>query len=384
MPGDDESDLPPRYAAWMRQVRELDGPIVASDWPRESRATCLDCAMCEPNAQEEAFDPVTKCCTYVPYLPSFLVGAILADDSVPPSAASALRARIAAGDAVTPLGVGRTLPERALYDRPGFAFGRERTVRCPYQVDGGMCGVWKHRNSVCSTWFCKHVRGGTGRRFWVLVHLLLERVEAALARHCAVELGIDGAALAKLLSPLVERAVPRVVDGSGPAAYGDDAPDVWGDWEWRVEAYFLACAEIVRPLAWRDVVAIGGSEVRMAERAVRDAFARMVAGTSSGEMPERLVPAALRVRAIDAELDRVWTYSPYDSLDLPRALTSALHVFADRSVPEALEELGARGVAADEALVSKLVDFEVLVPAERLTRSARRRAARAAQDRDDT
>src|SRR4051812_31514765 len=52
---------------------------------RESRATCSDCAMCSKGGSPApgvlSFRPDTKCCTYEPTLPNFLVGAILADTS---------------------------------------------------------------------------------------------------------------------------------------------------------------------------------------------------------------------------------------------------------------------------------------------------------------
>lgn len=70
--------LPPLYDGWMLEL--LEGVI-----PRESRATCNNCAMCsQPGAEsgprERYFDPTIKCCTYIPVLPNFLVGRILTDD----------------------------------------------------------------------------------------------------------------------------------------------------------------------------------------------------------------------------------------------------------------------------------------------------------------
>ena len=70
--------LPHLYARWTAEL--LAGPI-----PREERATCENCAMCAPPGEEDdpqshVFDPATKCCTYVPDLPNFLVGRILSPD----------------------------------------------------------------------------------------------------------------------------------------------------------------------------------------------------------------------------------------------------------------------------------------------------------------
>ena len=76
-PGKPSAALPSLYAGWMDAL--LEGPI-----PAETNATCHDCAMSPP--AEEApgstflFKPASKCCTYWPALPNFLVGRILADE----------------------------------------------------------------------------------------------------------------------------------------------------------------------------------------------------------------------------------------------------------------------------------------------------------------
>src|SRR5215470_8438493 len=96
--------LPSLYAAWMDQM--LAGPI-----PRETDATCDNCVMCTEDGRSTKdrifFNPETKCCTYTPVLPNYLIGRILADDD--PSFASGratVEERLHAGIAVTPLGLG--------------------------------------------------------------------------------------------------------------------------------------------------------------------------------------------------------------------------------------------------------------------------------------
>src|SRR6218665_3697133 len=57
--------------------------------PVETKATCDACAMCPSSAAgtvesvdgvSRLFRPDTKCCTYYPRLPNFLVGALLSDE----------------------------------------------------------------------------------------------------------------------------------------------------------------------------------------------------------------------------------------------------------------------------------------------------------------
>jgi hypothetical protein len=137
---------------------------------------------------------------------------------------------------------------------------------------------------------------------------------------------------------------------------------VWGDWSWRVEAYFLACHDRVAGLSWADVRAIGGSDVAMAERVVLHQMDR--AHTTA--LPEHAASAPLRLRSAGPTHDHVWTYSAYDPLTLPRALVGALHTFDEHPLRYAM-----RSLHLDEPTVRTLLDHEVLVPAARLARGAR-------------
>src|SRR4051812_46370615 len=188
----DTGTLPPLYARWMREF--LGGPI-----PEETKATCHDCAMCAkpgqaatPQLQMLLFNPKSKCCTYMPDLPNFLVGRILDEpnpDFVPGRASVITRLENKAG--VGLLGMNHTRAFDVLYNygTSQGAFGRSQTLRCPYYIeDGGLCGVWKHRNSVCTTWFCKHNRGAVGMVFWQSIQQLLSQVEEGLARWCILQL----------------------------------------------------------------------------------------------------------------------------------------------------------------------------------------------------
>jgi hypothetical protein len=148
----DMGGLPPLYARWMAEL--LAGPI-----PDETAATCDRCAMCVPDAAR-SFRPDTKCCTFLPTLHNFLVGRVLAD-SDPESATgrATVIARMQKKVGVNPLGLGPTRAHNLIYEDGGHAvFGKSRALLCPHYLDG-MCGVWKHRESTCATWFCKYVRG---------------------------------------------------------------------------------------------------------------------------------------------------------------------------------------------------------------------------------
>src|SRR5207253_3996635 len=90
----------------------------------------------------------------------------------------------------TPRGLHPSAVWRLLYQEGGGGgFGRAQALLCPYyDNEGGLCGIWRNRQSTCATWFCKHVRGAVGQRFWNALHALLAAVEDDLAGWCLVEL----------------------------------------------------------------------------------------------------------------------------------------------------------------------------------------------------
>jgi len=346
----DPGPLPPLYGRWMDEA--LGGPV-----PDEPRADCARCPQCEPAASPR-FHPQTKCCTYVPRLPNFLVGALLLDEdpAFAPGRAS-VRARIAAGVAATPLGLDRPRGYELLYADAERAFGRSRALRCPHFVDedGGRCGIWRHREATCASWFCRHARGVVSVRFWSALHRLLAVAEGALARHCVERLDPGSAALEHLFPALLHRSKdlagrldPDDLDGR---ATDERRLRHWGSWFGREEELYRECAAIVSPLRWKEIVRLGGPELAIALRLAREAYHELL----DERAPSRLRLGRLRVLALDDTTARLETYSPYDLVELPRPLFDALPALAARPVDEAAPALG-----LDEATVRRLVDFAVL------------------------
>ena len=359
------SPLPPFYAGWTAEL--LTGPV-----PHESEATCSDCAMCSTGARpagasEFFYNPRTKCCTYVPALANFLVGRILADDD--PAAArgrASVESRLQAGIAVTPLGLGQPPTFTFLYDKtvPG-SFGHSLALRCPHYLEeeGGKCGVWRHRASVCTTWFCKHVRGAVGQKFWQALHRLLSGVEHSLCRWCVLQLDVGAAALEKLFPMPRQAGKPDVMDWHNldnivdPAVYRS----LWGRWAGREAEFYKECGRLIDSLKWPDVVAIGGPDIQISARLVREAHGALL----SEETPECVKIGKLSILSANRDSSCVYGYSGTDALELPGALMDVLPYFDGRPTREALARIEAEtGIAVDPALVRKLVDFEILVPGE--------------------
>ncbi len=352
------STLPPLYAPWIQEL--LDGPL-----PPERKATCERCVMCSPSSDQApdgalAFNPQSKCCTYLPVLHNFLVGRILLDDdpALAPGRAT-VEARIQKGVAVSPLGLLRAGLYTFLYEHSPDAFGLSQALRCPhYLEERGQCGMWRHREATCATWFCKHERGAVGMRFWKTLKQLLSAVESSLARWCVLELDVGTEALRRLFPP-PQRATAQTFDEHDLDGRVDlkEYRALWGTWAGREREFYRSSAALVNPLTWQEVRALCGPEVGVYVRLTQEAYRAL---------HSQMIPPALRVRRFEVvdsrpEASTLASYSRFDPLKVPRPLLRVLPYFDGRPTDEAVQCIAAeQGIQLDPPLMRKLVDFEIL------------------------
>jgi hypothetical protein len=354
---DDTSLFPPLHARW---VDELLGASI----PPESEATCASCVMLPSPDEDDGgvhFDPRIKCCTYHPVLHNFLVGAALQDAGG--EGLARLEARLDSRLGVSPLGVLPPPGYQQLYRSSVDLFGRTMTLRCPLYLEeqGGACGVWMHRESTCSTWFCKHSRGASGQRFWRALRELLVAAERALSKWCVLELDLDDRALEALfpIGDVDARAAPSPNEIDG-CVDEERYRAVWGGWLGRERAWFQRSAELVAPLRWADIVRIAGPELKVMERRVRATLAPAI---GAEPLPARLRVGSLQIVAAEPDGMQIATYSAYDAVRMSTALFQALSKFDGRPVAEARAAIAEEyRLALDDEFVRHLVDFRILIP----------------------
>jgi hypothetical protein len=360
----DSSPLPPLYAVWMHN-------LLAGEIPPETKSTCSNCAMAAPantvinekNAND-FFDPDLKCCTFLPTLPNFLVGRILSDDDPASEAGRAtVHTRICAGLAVTPLGLGEPALQALIYaEGAKTGFGRSKSLLCPHYLpeDGGKCGVWKNRNAVCVTWFCKHERGATGKTFWTALQQLLVTAEKDLAAWCVAEMGLNEDALKLLFpplqpsskDPLTASALDRRIDPQRIQA-------VWGEWRGREHEFYLACARLVDALTWADVLRVCGPSLRIQAKLLTQTYHALM----NKQLPPKLKLNELKIAKLHGASMQLSTYSTLDPLQMPSALLAALPHFDGRAVDETVAEvIEQKKLRLTPSVLQKLVDFGILVP----------------------
>jgi hypothetical protein len=356
--------LPPPY-------RDLLGAPFDREVPEESKATCASCAMVAGNVGTLATSPVsgrpqlfradTKCCTYHPRLPNHLVGALLDDpDPALAEGRARVRERIRSRVGATPEWLQPPRTFTLLYDSAHGAFGRAAGLRCPYYAEGeGSCTIWRYREAVCATYYCKYVAGADGRRLWTAVKELLSLVEIQLARAALLEVAPELLDRTSWARPQAAPIGPEDIDGIAPPAEEYDAR--WGSWAGREEALYRACHRYVQRLGPSDVDALLGLDGVLARRAL----SRAIDAATSARLPPvlRLSPEATVVWLGDGSV-ALARHSPLEAVVLPGAAYRLLVRFTGASpVPDVRARLRAEEGAdlADEVLL-ELYRHRVLSP----------------------
>ncbi len=355
-----QNPLPPLYAAWIDGI--LDGPI-----PNESQATCNNCAMLpdENEGQDDSsyyFNPKTKCCTYMPDLHNFLIGRILLDEDPSFSKGRAsVEARINTGFGVTPLGLAQTQMYSLLYRNVTDVFGRSKEMLCPHYIDeeGGRCGIWKHRESVCVTWFCKFESGVTGKIFWANLLGLLSFIEKNISLWCVIQLDVGTDAMQAVL-PVFKKAKTENPTTQELNGVSDEKQHRrhWGTWFGRETEFYKECALLANNLTWSDIERICGPELQIHKRLLQDAYQKLV----SNEIPERLRVGKFQLTGTKQGGFTALTYSGYDIMSLSQSVIGVLLYFDGRPVTEVLDEIvDKENLRVSPSLLRKLVDFGMLV-----------------------
>jgi hypothetical protein len=157
------------------RVQALDLPVVPS-------IDCADCRM----VRLGVLPARAKCCTYVPELPSFLVGEILAHESG--LGGERVRAWVARsrGD---PLFLYASPAERQRH-RDAAQVSSSQALPCPLLEDG-RCTIYEHRPYLCMGYHCAWPDGPALRSVWNALASLLALHSAIGAQFLMEALGLD-------------------------------------------------------------------------------------------------------------------------------------------------------------------------------------------------
>lgn len=350
------SSLPPIYKDLLSP--ELEKPAV-----KETRADCANCQMCNQGtmpAEAEAvyFRPDTKCCTYHPSIPNYLVGAILRDGAPDMQEGKRrIKERIASRIGVYPYSLAPPAKFLLLYDASrGSSFGRSTTLKCPYLTDAGLCSVWRHRETICSTFYCKYDGGEAGVAFWKTWKAYLQHVESSLAVWSSKSMARD------LVNPPLEKTKLTLEDLEDKPPKDALYASWWGSWVGREEEYYVACYNKVRNLSKKDFAKLV-DETPKGKQLLAD-FRTRYAALSTPFLPERLaVNTRMRRLPVADGMAITTPYNPYDSMILEKELFEVLEkITYDKPLADTRAELAEKeGIELADELLVHLVRHGVLV-----------------------
>lgn len=172
--------------------------------PEEKKATCNNCAMTEENHKGPKFYKADlKCCTFEPFIPNFLVGAVLLDKKSQ-HAQKVINDKIEKRHYALPIGMTASIRYQLEFmaDKEN-SFGQNPDWLCSYYIqDTGLCSLWKNRGVVCTSFYCKSSYGKKGLDFWNDLSDYLALVEMALMEEALVMLDFSPRQTSTLISYL--------------------------------------------------------------------------------------------------------------------------------------------------------------------------------------
>lgn len=348
--------LPPVY-------QDMFGDAFDKPKVNETRANCAQCSMCnwgQPSpVPMDYFNKETKCCTFFPQLPNYLVGAILADPS-PEMAEGKKRIRevIANRMGTLPQALSRPRKMTFLMSNYGEAFGRSKSLLCPYfntESPEYACTIWRHREAVCMTYYCKYDAGQRGFEFWAALKDYLFFIQRILSQ------------------VVMERLDPAVKEPAFKTMYisaedMDDKPPKdaeyaawWGAWVGREEEWYLKCHEWVKGISRADFKK-NADQTKEGQKYL----GRVIAAYEKLEnkiLPASLVRNSMMKEAHAGEKVVVTTYSRYDALSLDKDLYEVVGLFkANLSLQQNLDRLSKEeGIELAPELVEYLYAAGILV-----------------------
>lgn len=349
--------LPPLYT-------RLFPELVSTRAPTETEATCSQCAMCEDSlaaGNRMFFSASTKCCTYHPGLPNFLVGALLSDERPEfDEGRRRIREKITRRIGLTPHGI---LPPRqhtlVYHGVSPRVFGRAEALLCPYyHAEHGNCTIWQFRESVCSTFFCKFAHGADGARYWRTLQGMLAAIQLDLVHYALHTLGFDPE---RVLEKAAHEVTAEELDDK---RLPDDVHrDLFGEWFDREEELYIECFRTVNALRPNEARALGGI------RATLQA-AKLAARLEAIQAP-RLPDPLLRNPCLEQRLQTdgsvlLVSFSSLQPMRLRSEVVDLLGCFdghADTaSVLQRIES--ERGFRISRKLLERLHQFRILIEAD--------------------
>lgn len=206
----------------------------------EKKADCGNCSMSRENRGPRAkhtYRKDLKCCTFDPFMPNYLVGALLEDPRTTPAGLESLRKKMQSPTECLPIGLrAPSAFQHRFINRAEDEFGNREDWLCPYfDRKAQNCGVWRNRGNVCTSFYCFSDFGPKGIQMWEAFGSVLHYVEMAMMEEVLVQMDFSP----RQTSELLEWIDPSVMGGKKPRAEitASEAKRLWNLYDNPEEFY---------------------------------------------------------------------------------------------------------------------------------------------------
>lgn len=323
--------------------------------PTEVFSNCNSCSMvCSskekiPTLAMKPFNEKTKCCTYFPRIPNYLVGAILNDDnSTLLNGQIRIKNIIEKKISVIPRGIfGPKIYEQVYPEAKKNGFGQSEALLCPYyEKEAGSCSIWKYRNSACSTYFCKYTASNKGKEFWLIAEQYLRYVEDCLTDYTLLELNFYDTIVHGITSEITSEDI----EGKPPINY----EKIWNGLNIKEENFYIESYNIVQKLTTEKFNQILGIKGEVLLKKLEHSYDKMIS------MPEVLIKNPYKI--FDTINDNNYTIilDRIDvNLELPKDIIDVFD--GKRQNNENVELLAKINIEIDNDLLLTLYNYHILV-----------------------
>jgi Fe-S-cluster containining protein len=338
--------------------------------PAEELATCDNCAMAyrdESNLtlpNEKYYAPHLKCCTYYPTMPNYLVGGIL--QTTNPQfkyGQSIITELINKGSNISPIGIHQPKKFKLLYEAASErGFGKSESLLCPYyNKNTNNCSIWKYRNSVCTTFFCKFIHGNDGGTFYKKFKKYLERLELVISNYVLMQKGFTSDEISAINNAIINKELNHfdLDDKKNPIQYEKH----WKNYSSKEIDFYIDCYKIAADLNENDLKNIGGIELELAQGEVVQAYNQMI----NPKVPEKLL--------LNPELPILKTegdsYKINNSFEISVDLYQAIRFFDGFSTVKVTLEniINNLSLELDEGLIISLYQNRILIDSKEFIRN---------------
>ena len=283
-----------------------------------------------------------------------MVGGLLLDkDSSMEEGRTRIRDRIRKRIGVLPAGIHPTRKYQFIYQNT-LAFGKSLSLLCPYyQKERGTCTIWKFREAVCSTYFCKSIAGNAGKKFWESMKTFLMHLQRTLIEYSMLKMSLPANEILRSLNS--EPPFPNLnagdLDETSPS--DEQYKEHWQSFVGAEEEFYINCYRHVSQLDKSSIEKLGGIEIAIKLKSLEEAFQNMMS------IPSRLALSNKLTLKTRAENYLIPLPDIESSVEIP---TTVIDLFTGKELTEnIIEILKSQGIEVENEILLPLYHNKVLV-----------------------